>query len=154
MRFPLLVASLVGLVALAPAAPAALLDYVGECVPFARAASGIQLYGDAWTWWTAADGKYERGTKPREGAVLGMEEALSPEQALTLYLAHPLDLTRTRSLTVAGDADLCLLATSWQEARANLSDVRVRATLIAGRLVHDRVDEPPAQCRRGADALA
>src|ERR1700754_2877577 len=46
------------------------LDYVGECVPFARAASGIQIYGDAWTWWDQAEGRYQRGTKPRIGAVM------------------------------------------------------------------------------------
>lgn len=51
-------------------ARASLLDYVGECVPFARAASGIQIYGDAWTWWDKADGKYRRGFAPREGAVI------------------------------------------------------------------------------------
>lgn len=51
-------------------ARASLLDYVGECVPFARAASGIQIYGDAWTWWDKAAGKYRRGYTPREGAVI------------------------------------------------------------------------------------
>ena len=51
-------------------AQANLLDYVGQCVPFARAASGIQLYGDAWTWWDQADGRYARGHKPRPGAVI------------------------------------------------------------------------------------
>ncbi|WP_240500079.1 CHAP domain-containing protein [Sphingomonas montana] len=45
-------------------------ETVGECVPFARAMSGIQLYGNAWTWWTQADGRYARGTAPRVGAVL------------------------------------------------------------------------------------
>ncbi|MDB5703295.1 MAG: amidase [Sphingomonas bacterium] len=53
-----------------PARAASLLDYVGECVPFARAASGIQIYGDAWTWWDQADGKYRRGDAPRVGAVI------------------------------------------------------------------------------------
>lgn len=50
--------------------PDSLLDYVGECVPFARAASGIQIYGDAWTWWDQARGRYTRGQAPRVGAVL------------------------------------------------------------------------------------
>ncbi|MDO6414587.1 amidohydrolase family protein [Sphingomonas sp. BIUV-7] len=117
----------------------------------ALAGSSDAPYGPTDPWAAMATAVSRR---TREGAVLGGEEALSPEQALSLYLADPLDLTRTRFVTVGGDADLCLLATSWQEARADLSDVRVRATLIAGRLVHDRVDEPPAQRRRGADALA
>lgn len=50
-----------------------LLDYVGQCVPFARAASGIAIFGDAWTWWDQADGRYERGHKPRVGAVVVFE---------------------------------------------------------------------------------
>jgi surface antigen len=55
----------------ATAAPAAsLLDYVGQCVPFARSASGIQIYGDAWTWWDQAEGRFPRGTKPKIGAVI------------------------------------------------------------------------------------
>ena len=58
----------------ATAAPAAsLLDYVGQCVPFARAASGIRIFGDAWTWWDQADGKYARGHTPKTGAVIVFE---------------------------------------------------------------------------------
>jgi hypothetical protein len=64
---PLAVASLA---AALPAAAAPLLDYVGQCVPFARAASGIQIFGDAWTWWDQAQGRYRRGHTPREGAVI------------------------------------------------------------------------------------
>ncbi|MBY0518890.1 MAG: CHAP domain-containing protein [Sphingomonas sp.] len=51
-------------------ARASLLDYVGECVPFARAASGIRIFGDAWTWWDQAEGQYRRGYEPRVGAVI------------------------------------------------------------------------------------
>ena len=54
----------------APAVANSLLNYVGECVPFARAASGIQIWGDAWTWWDQAKGKYVRGNSPRIGSVL------------------------------------------------------------------------------------
>lgn len=41
-----------------------------ECVPFAREMSGIQIYGNAHTWWDQAAGKYERGRTPKVGAVL------------------------------------------------------------------------------------
>ena len=41
-----------------------------QCVPYARQVSGIDLRGDAWTWWSQAAGRYERGKKPRPGAVL------------------------------------------------------------------------------------
>jgi surface antigen len=54
-------------------AATSLLSYVGQCVPFARAASGIQIYGDAWTWWDKAAGHYRRGDTPIPGAVIVFE---------------------------------------------------------------------------------
>jgi surface antigen len=41
-----------------------------QCVPFAREVSGISIRGDAWTWWNAAEGQYDRGHTPRIGAVV------------------------------------------------------------------------------------
>jgi len=41
-----------------------------QCVTYAREESGIGLKGDAWTWWVSANGHYERGQKPRAGAVV------------------------------------------------------------------------------------
>lgn len=41
-----------------------------QCVPFARAASGVDIRGNARDWWAAADGRYERGAEPRVGAVM------------------------------------------------------------------------------------
>lgn len=41
-----------------------------QCVPFAREASGIPIYGDAWTWWDQAAGIWDRGLRPEPGAVL------------------------------------------------------------------------------------
>ena len=40
------------------------------CVPFARTASGVELKGNAGTWWTAAKGIYQRGKEPEAGAVM------------------------------------------------------------------------------------
>ena len=45
-------------------------DTYWQCVPFARLLSGIQIFGDAWTWWRQASGKYETGFQPKTGAVL------------------------------------------------------------------------------------
>ena len=73
MKFPprhLAAAALIALAAPLPAQAASLLDYVGQCVPFARAASGLQIYGDAWTWWDQAKGRYRRGSVPKVGAVI------------------------------------------------------------------------------------
>jgi hypothetical protein len=44
-----------------------------SCVPYARARSGIQLQGDAWTWWDAAAGRYARGRAPQAGSVLVLD---------------------------------------------------------------------------------
>jgi len=41
-----------------------------QCVPFARLISGIQIFGDAHTWWQQAAGRYQTGFKPKAGAVL------------------------------------------------------------------------------------
>ena len=41
-----------------------------ECVPFARQVSGIQLYGDAFSWWDQAAGRYRRSASPAPGGVL------------------------------------------------------------------------------------
>ena len=73
-RIPRTLLSLAIAAATAAGAQASLLDYVGQCVPFARAASGIQIYGNAWTWWEQADGKYERTHTPKEGAVIVFEK--------------------------------------------------------------------------------
>jgi surface antigen len=41
-----------------------------QCVPFARNLSGVQIWGDAYTWWDQAEGKYPRSSSPAEGSVL------------------------------------------------------------------------------------
>jgi surface antigen len=41
-----------------------------QCVPFARRESGIEIYGNANTWWAQARGRYETTAAPMEGAVL------------------------------------------------------------------------------------
>lgn len=43
-----------------------------QCVPFARQVSGIDIRGNAKTWWYQAEGRYQRGSAPVEGAVLAM----------------------------------------------------------------------------------
>lgn len=41
-----------------------------QCVPFARAESGIDIRGNAHSWWQQAAGRYERGQEPQVGAVM------------------------------------------------------------------------------------
>jgi surface antigen len=51
-----------------------------QCVPFAREASGIQIFGNARTWWGQADGRYARGSAPQIGAVM----AFRPTRAMPI----------------------------------------------------------------------
>ena len=44
-----------------------------QCVPYARQLTGIQIFGDAHTWWGQAAGKYERGRAPKVGAVMAFQ---------------------------------------------------------------------------------
>lgn len=47
-------------------------DYAAnlQCVPFARNESGIEIYGNANTWWRQAAGRYPRSSVPAPGSVL------------------------------------------------------------------------------------
>lgn len=40
------------------------------CVPFARNVSGMDIHGDARTWWGQAAGSYDRSHQPEVGAVM------------------------------------------------------------------------------------
>lgn len=41
-----------------------------QCVPFARRESGVEIYGNANTWWRQAAGRFERSRAPEEGGVM------------------------------------------------------------------------------------
>lgn len=51
-----------------------------QCVPYARMISGIQIFGNAHTWWAQAEGRYERGREPVEGSVM----SFAPTQRMRL----------------------------------------------------------------------
>jgi predicted amidohydrolase YtcJ len=104
---------------------------------------------DPWAAMAAAVSR-----KTRRGQVLGLNEALTPEAALNLFLADPLRLGQTRRIAVGMPADLCLLDRPWRAARTNLSAALVKATWIGGRLIYDRIDQPPGEGLAGVDALA
>jgi len=71
---------------------------------------------------------------------LGLDEVVTPEQALELY-SKPVDGAGApaRRIAIGEKADLCLLDRSWASARQNLSAVNVRATWVSGNLVHGTI---------------
>ena len=84
--------------------------------------------------WPAMQAAVTRRTQ--SGSVIGASEALTPEQALELFLGDPLMPGTGRNLIEIGmPATLCMLDRAWQKAREDLSKVKVAVTLIDGKLV-------------------
>ena len=65
-----------------PDLPPRVTDYAArlQCVPFARDLSGIQIFGNANTWWTQAEGRYPRSSSPAPGSVLVMRGYNGPSR--------------------------------------------------------------------------
>lgn len=51
-----------------------------ECVPYARRISGIQIYGDAHTWWDQAAGRYAREPLPQSGSLMALYGYAGPKR--------------------------------------------------------------------------
>lgn len=68
-----------------------------QCVPYARAHSDVTLYGDAYTWWDQANGKYARGSLPEPGAVLVLNNYAGRERG---HLAVVRRLVSAREIRV------------------------------------------------------
>ena len=58
------------LIVLLLATPVQALNEGLQCVPYARALTGVEIRGDAHTWWGQAEGRYQRGTAPKVGAIM------------------------------------------------------------------------------------
>jgi hypothetical protein len=52
-----------------------------ECVPYARLHSSVKIYGDAYTWWDKAAGRYARRASPQEGAVMVLNGYAGPDRS-------------------------------------------------------------------------
>ncbi len=68
-----------------------------QCVPYARAKSGIPIFGDAYTWWASAAGKFQRSRQPREGAVMVLTSYAGRHRA---HLAVVREVVDARQITV------------------------------------------------------
>jgi predicted amidohydrolase YtcJ len=85
--------------------------------------------------WKAMRAAVQRSTN--SDLVLGADEALSPEQALSLFLGSASNPGGDRRLKIGGPADLCLLDKPWSQVRENMDSERVRATICCGRLIYE-----------------
>jgi surface antigen len=140
-----------------------------QCVPYARQVSGIQIYGDARTWWDQAEGRYARGHTPRAGAVmafqpygtmtLGHVAAVSRViDSRTVLLRHanwsPIDGRRgqieddVRAVDVSPDND-------WSEVRvwyAPIQDLGTTAWPVSGFIYPARDGRPAFELARAEPA--
>lgn len=101
-------------------------------IPLAASSDAPYVSADPWAGVAAAVAR-----RSAAGQILGRDERLPPATALGLYLDEPAAPGRRRRRIAAGEpADLCLLGLPLDEALAQPTADLVRATWIAGRLVH------------------
>lgn len=111
--------------AVAAAVPATARQSYWQCAAFARQFSGIEIRGDAWTWWGLAESRYAKGRSPRVGAVM----SFTPSGAMRL--GHVATVTQ-----VLGDREITVTHANWSPiggTRGQVErDVMVRDVSDAG----------------------
>jgi surface antigen len=88
--------------ALVAASAAAAQEPYWQCAAFARQFSGIEIRGDAWTWWNLAEGRYAKGQRPRVGAVMSFTPSGN------MRLGHVATVTQ-----VLGSRDITVTHANW-----------------------------------------
>ena len=68
-----------------------------QCAPYAREHSKIKIFGDAYTWWDQAFGKYPRGSAPEKGSILVLYNYAGAERG---HLAVVRTLVSSREIRV------------------------------------------------------
>jgi surface antigen len=68
-----------------------------QCVTFAREVSGVNLRGDAGSWWVLAAGHYTRSNQPSLGAVLVLTGYAGPHRG---HLAVVTEVESSRRILV------------------------------------------------------
>lgn len=102
-------------------------------IPLAGGSDAPFGHADPWRSMRAA---VDRRTA--SGQALGADEALSAEQALSLYLGALDEPGTERRIEVGAAADLCLLDSPWRRVRHRLDSSAVAATIQAGRIIYRR----------------
>ena len=92
-----------------------------QCVTFARSVSGIEIRGNANTWWGQAEGRYERGHTPKAGSVL----AFSPTSRMRV--GHVAMVSK-----VVSDREVLLTHANWSRPGAVETNVRAVDVSDAG----------------------
>ena len=92
-----------------------------QCAPFAREVSGIQIRGNANTWWGQAAGRYARGHDPKVGAVLSFRSTRR------MRVGHVAMVSQ-----VVSDREVLLTHANWSRRGGVERDVRAVDVSAAG----------------------
>ncbi len=92
-----------------------------QCAPYAREVSGIQIRGNANTWWGQAAGRYERGHAPKIGAVLSFQSTRR------MRIGHVATVSR-----IVSDREVLLTHANWSRPGRIERDVRAVDVSAAG----------------------
>lgn len=92
-----------------------------QCVPFAREVSGIDIHGNANTWWGQAEGRYDRGTAPQIGAVMAFKSTRA------MPIGHVAMVSR-----IVSDREVLLTHANWSRRGGIERDVRAVDVSAAG----------------------
>jgi len=85
----------------------------GNCVAYARALTGVQIDGNAGTWWSHAAGRYERGQSPKIGAILAFKaygRMRSGHVAVVSGVVNPREILLDHANWVRGRVTTAMLA--------------------------------------------
>ncbi|MDQ2891864.1 MAG: CHAP domain-containing protein [Pseudomonadota bacterium] len=113
-RFALVVSCI-----LVTAAPAAARFW--QCAPYAREISGVDIHGNANTWWSQAAGHYQRGATPKVGAVM----AFQPTSRMRV--GHVAMVSK-----IVSDREVLLTHANWSRRGSIETDVRAVDVSSAG----------------------
>jgi len=67
-----------------------------QCVTYARAVTGLDIRGDAWSWWGGAGGRYGRGPEPAVYSVLVLAQGVRLTHGHVAVVREVLDSRRIR----------------------------------------------------------
>lgn len=92
-----------------------------QCAPYAREVSGIEIRGNANTWWGQAAGRYDRGQAPQIGAVMAFKAVRS------MPVGHVAMVSR-----IVSDREVLLTHANWSRRGGIERDVRAIDVSDAG----------------------
>jgi surface antigen len=92
-----------------------------QCAPYAREISGVDIHGNADTWWGQAAGHYQRGATPKVGAVM----AFAPTSRMRV--GHVAMVSK-----IVSDREVLLTHANWSRPGGIETDVRAVDVSAAG----------------------